>query len=72
MPNLSNDDKALLNEFLKSFGKGDTKAEIERCEAYISLFEAKTNDAKDEFDEQQRLYKTLGFLGGIFICIFFM
>lgn len=70
--NLNNDDKALLNEFIINFGKSDTKAEIERCDAYISLFKTKMFEAKTEFDEQQRLYKTLGFLGGIFICIFFL
>lgn len=70
--NLNADDKALLNEFIINFGKSDTKAEIERCDAYISLFKVKTTEAKTEFGEQQRLYKTLGFLGGIFICIFFL
>ena len=68
--NLNAGDKALFEEFLSNLGKGDTQEEIERCAAYISLFADKLQDAKNEYDEQQKLYKTLGFLSGIFICIF--
>lgn len=66
------EDKSLFNEFMENFGKTDTKGEIDRCGAYITLFEAKAKEAKTDFDEQQRLYKSLGFLGGVFICIFFL
>lgn len=67
---LNPDDNALFAEFLKGLGKGDTQEEIERCTAYASLFADKLQNAKTEYDEQQKLYKTLGFLSGIFICIF--
>ena len=72
IPHLDNDDKALLNDFLHGLGKGDTTQEIERCVAFLNLFETKTNDAKADFNNRQKLYKTLGFLGGIFLCIFFI
>lgn len=69
---LNGDDKKLFDEFTENFGKGDTREEIERSGAYASLFETKIKEAKKEADEQQRLYKTLGFLSGLFLCIFFI
>lgn len=69
---LNGDDKKLFDEFIENFGKGDTREEIERSGAYASLFETKIKEAKKEADEQQRLYKTLGFLSGLFLCIFFI
>ncbi len=67
---LKSEDIALWNEFLREFGMTDTQSEIRRCESYIFLFEDRLNDAKKSLLEQQKLYKSLGFLCGIFICIF--
>ena len=69
---LNDEDKQLLNEFFENFGKGDTAQEIERCSAYISLFDERIKQAQINFSDQQKLYKTLGFLCGILICIFFL
>ena len=69
---LKGDDLALWNEFLLSFGLGDTETEFKRCESYITLFEIKISDAEKAFNEQQKLYKCLGFLCGVFICIFLL
>ena len=65
------DDIKLWNEFLAQFGFGDTKSEYERCLAFITLFDNKINALAGEISEQQKLYKSLGFLGGVFLCIFF-
>ncbi len=65
-------DKALWCEFLCDFGKGDTQQEYDRCKAYIALFDSSITMAEAEYNEQQKLYKSLGFLSGIFICIFFL
>lgn len=69
---LDNTDLLLWKEFLKDFGMSDTAAEYQRCESYITLFDAKITDAQKSFDEQQKLYKSLGFLGGLFVCIFLL
>lgn len=69
---LTPNDKQLFNEFIESLGTGDTLQEIERCGAYAALFESRIKDTKSEADEQQKLYKTLGFLSGLFICIFLL
>lgn len=69
---LKHSDLLLWKEFLKDFGMSDTAAEYQRCESYIALFDAKITDAQKSFDEQQKLYKSLGFLGGLFVCIFLL
>lgn len=67
---LKYEDKTLWNNFLADFGKGDTKQEHDRCESYIALFDNAFRQARNEYNEQQKLYKCLGVLSGIFICIF--
>lgn len=69
---LTGEDKALWNEFWGDFGTGDTKQEYDRCTAFIALFDNIISKAMREYQEQQKLYKSLGFLSGIFICIFFL
>ncbi len=67
-----NGDLKLWREFYNGFGLSDTENEYKRCTAYISLFDNKINDAQSELLKQQKLYKSLGFLSGLFICIFFI
>lgn len=69
---LSPKDADLLNEFLKDAGMGDISAEYNRTVSYAKLFENRYNSAKQESDSLCRLYKSLGVLCGIFICIFFL
>lgn len=69
--NLKKEDISLWQGFLTVFGSGDTQQELQRCEAYIGLFDLRITEAKNEFDGQARLYKSLGVLSGIFICILF-
>ena len=72
-PNLlKGEDLSLWNEFSQNFGLSDTETELKRCESYISLFENKILNAEKGFEEQQKLYKCLGFLCGIFVCIFLL
>ena len=71
MKYLDNQDQKLWNEFLSVFGSGDTKNEYERCLAFISLFDSKISNLSKETAVQQKLYKSLGFFSGLFLCIFF-
>ena len=50
----------------------DTKTEYERCELYINLLKNKTEEANSKYRETARLYKNIGLLSGIFICIFLL
>ena len=69
---LNDDDKKLWYEFTSHFGSSDTQSEYERCIAFIGLFENKITALSRNAPEQQRLYKSLGFFVGLFLCIFFM
>jgi hypothetical protein len=72
LKNLTDEDKKLWDEFFSQLGSSDTKNEYERCASFITLFDNKITILSGEVIEQQRLYKSLGFFGGIFICIFFI
>lgn len=69
---LHKEDIGLLNEFFDNFGFCDTKAECERCELYIELFKSKIEEAEKKYRESGKLYKSLGIMCGIFICIFLL
>ncbi len=72
MQSLNEDDKRLWNEFFSQLGSSDTQNEYERCLAFITLFDNKITALAGDVGEQQRLYKSLGFFSGVFLCIFFI
>lgn len=69
---LNKEDIALINEFFHNIGMSDTAAECERTELYILLISKKRSEAEQNCKELCRLYNSIGILGGIFICIFFL
>ena len=72
LQSLTDEDKKLWYEFISQFGSGDTQSEYDRCLAFIGLFDNKIIDLLRETAEQQKLYKSLGFFAGLFLCIFFL
>lgn len=69
---LKEQDTEILKDFFENLGMGDTKSEYERCQAYMNMISNKINDAKKEYLELNKLYKSMGVLSGIFICIFLL
>ena len=69
---LEKDDVEILNDFFSNVGLSDTKAEYERCEVYINLLKNKIEEANAKYHETARLYKSIGLLSGVFLCIFFI
>lgn len=69
---LEKDDIEILNDFFSNVGLSDTKSEYERCEVYINLLKNKIEEANAKYRETAHLYKSIGLLGGIFICIFLL
>ena len=65
-------DCEIIADFFKDLGMSDSKAEYERCEVYIQLLTTQITEAEKNYTELSRLYKSIGFLSGIFICIFFL
>ena len=68
--NLSSEDISLFEEFLKGFGKGDTKSEYLRALGYAKLFENRYKELKEKSGPLCSLYRKLGVLTGLFICVF--
>jgi stage III sporulation protein AB len=69
---LNKEDIEMLNDFLNSLGFADSKTEYERCELYIGLLNNRADEAQKQYLELNRLYKNIGVLSGILICIFFL
>lgn len=66
------EDLCLFKEFLKDFGKGDAKSEYNRAIGYANLFECRYKELKEKSGTLCGLYRKLGFLVGLFICVFLM
>ena len=69
---LTKGDAEVLKKFFTDIGMSDAEAECERTELYITLMQKQCNDAEKKCGELCRLYGTLGVLGGLFICVFFL
>ena len=67
---LDKKDKELSEEFLTELGKLDIKGEYDRTKLYSSLFENEAISAEKQYNEQSKLYRSLGVMAGIFVCIF--
>lgn len=70
--NLEKSDFQIISEFFENIGMSDSNAECERCELYINLLDRQITEAEKNYYELNKLYKSIGFLSGIFICIFFL
>ena len=69
---LKKEDITIIDDFFENLGAQDTVAEYERCELYINLLKAQADKAQKQHLELNRLYKNIGVLSGILICIFFL
>lgn len=67
---LNQKDKELLCEYLNKAGMADAYSECERISVYITLFEERLASAAEESARLCKLYRSSGFLIGLFICIF--
>ncbi len=65
-------DKELLDEYFKGFGITDTESEYKRTRLYISMLEQQHSSAAELYSKQGGLYRSVGLMGGLIICIFFM
>ena len=69
---LKKEDIAPINEFLSKLGMSDTDSEYERIKAYKAIIELQHKTAESDCLNLCKLYKTLGVLTGVFICIFLL
>lgn len=69
---LADSDKELIEEYFKGFGLTDTESEYKRTKLYISLLEQQYSSAAELYSKQGGLYRSVGLMGGLILCIFFM
>lgn len=69
---LKEEDVSLLEDFLNGIGMGDVLGVCQRISAYANLIKQRSDEAAKECEVLCRLYKSLGALIGLFICIFFL
>ncbi len=67
---LEKDECEIIDDFFANLGMSDTDAEYKRCELYINMINNKADEALKKHRELSRLYKSIGVMSGIFICIF--
>ena len=69
---LLKEDIDILREFFNGFGVTDKEGEVKRIKLFCSLLEGKHRDAQKAFLELGRLYRSVGLMGGLILCIFLM
>ncbi len=69
---LAADDVKLIDDFFEGFGLGDAKAECERIKLFITLLGQHRDNAAELYETRGRLYRSVGVMGGLIICIFFV
>ncbi len=68
----TDEDKSKLNEFFSNLGMSDIESESKKCDIYISLFEERYKYFLDKNRQECKLFRTLGFLFGVFLSIFLL
>lgn len=66
---LDNDDKRMIEEFFAGLGLGDTESQIKRCGIYKRQLLRRYENADRQYTEKSKLYKKLGFFGGLTVVI---
>ncbi len=64
------EDILLMEEFFSGFGMGDVEGEYNRTRLYTQLIKKQKEQAQENAQRLCRLYRSLGVLSGIFLCIF--
>ena len=67
--NLSKEDKDIIKMFGKMLGKTDIKGQVSEIVLTQSLIEKQIENAEKEREKNVKLYKTMGIVSGIGICI---
>ena len=69
---LTIEDSEITESLFKEISMLDTEAAYKRCDICLSLLEMRHSEALQKQRELGKLYKSIGALFGIFICIFFI
>lgn len=63
-------ERQILSDYFSTAGMGDIESEIAKADTYINLFEERLLEKRKKTKELCKLYRTVGFLCGLFLSIF--
>lgn len=63
------DDKRLINQFGVKLGATDIDGQIDHCEYFKNAFIEKADSIKFDYDSKSKVYRSLGFFGGLAVSI---
>lgn len=66
---LNKKDIAILTDFARELGGGDTQSQIRHIQYYLSLLEMQQSRAQEDIDQKANLYRILGFSAGVTISL---
>lgn len=69
LKNIDLEDKEILKMFGKSLGKTDIKGQVNQINLSLNLIEKQIEKAEIEKNKNYKLYKTMGVISGMAICI---
>ena len=69
---LLKEDIKILEDFFVGFGMADRDAEYERTKLFYALLENQYSAAAEVYSRLGRLYRSIGVMGGLILCIFLM
>ena len=67
---ISKEDKEILEKLFSEIGISDRQRDCNNVLMYKNLLEKQLETAEDDCKRLSRLYNSLGFLGGLSLCIF--
>ncbi|MBR3969193.1 MAG: stage III sporulation protein AB [Clostridia bacterium] len=66
---LTDEDKALINDFFKGIGRSVKSVECDRINAFSTKIKSKLNDAQKDCEQKCKVYQTFGVCAGLIIGI---
>ena len=72
LKDLKQDDLEIIKNFGKMLGKTDKNGQISEIELALCLIEKQIEDAENYYVKNEKLYKTIGVVSGLALCIIFV
>lgn len=69
---LCSSDREIIESMFREITLLDRESAYNRCTLAVELLNKQQTEAEDRYKELGKLYKSIGVLGGIFICILFL
>lgn len=66
---LLRDDKNIINQFGSKLGATDVDGQMKYCEYFKNVFSEKAEQLKNDYISKSKIYRSLGFFGGLAISI---